>query len=113
MANKQTAGREQLGEFAPKFAELNDDVLFGDIWAREEELSPRDRSMITVSALIAGGNVEQLTPHLHKAKENGLTKEKIAEIITHLSFYAGWYLKLGQHFKSQKRSLHMKRKKDN
>lgn len=90
MANKQTAGREQLGEFAPKFAELNDDVLFGDIWAREEELSPRDRSMITVSALIAGGNVEQLTPHLHKAKENGLTKEKIAEIITHLSFYAGW-----------------------
>nr|WGD68712.1 carboxymuconolactone decarboxylase family protein [Bacillus subtilis] len=69
--------------------------------------------VITVSALIAGGNVEQLTPHLHKAKENGLTKEKIAEIITHLSFYAGWYLKLGQHFKSQKRSLHMKRKKDN
>ncbi|MCL6424905.1 carboxymuconolactone decarboxylase family protein [Bacillus subtilis] len=53
MANKQTAGREQLGEFAPKFAELHDDVLFGDIWAREEELSPRDRSMITVSALIA------------------------------------------------------------
>ena len=90
MANKQTAGREQLGEFAPKFAELNDDVLFGDIWAREEELSPRDRSMITVSALIAGGNVEQLTPHLHKAKENGLIKEEIAEIITHLSFYAGW-----------------------
>ncbi|MED2948224.1 carboxymuconolactone decarboxylase family protein [Bacillus subtilis] len=53
MANKQTAGREQLGELAPKFAELHDDVLFGDIWAREEELSPRDRSMITVSALIA------------------------------------------------------------
>ncbi|MDX7994493.1 carboxymuconolactone decarboxylase family protein [Bacillus subtilis] len=53
MANKQTAGREQLGEFAPKFAELHDDVLFGDIWAREEELSPRDRSMITASASIA------------------------------------------------------------
>ncbi|MCY9209977.1 carboxymuconolactone decarboxylase family protein [Bacillus subtilis] len=52
MANKQTAGREQLGEFAPKLAELHDDVLFGDIWAREEELSPRDRSMITVSVLI-------------------------------------------------------------
>ncbi|OZS78964.1 gamma-carboxymuconolactone decarboxylase, partial [Tetzosporium hominis] len=79
-----------LGEFGPKFAELNDDVLFGDIWAREEELSPRDRSMITVSALIAGGSFEQLTPHLQKAKENGLTKEEIAEIITHLSFYAGW-----------------------
>ncbi|ADM38645.1 Carboxymuconolactone decarboxylase [Bacillus spizizenii str. W23] len=69
MAKKQTAGRDILGEFAPKFAELNDDVLFGDIWAREEKLSPRDRSMITVSALIAG---------------------EIAEIITHLSFYAGW-----------------------
>ncbi|MCO8147971.1 carboxymuconolactone decarboxylase family protein [Bacillus subtilis] len=53
MANKQTAGREQLGEFAPKFAELHDDVLFGDIWAREEQLSPRDHSMITASALIA------------------------------------------------------------
>ncbi|MER0467136.1 carboxymuconolactone decarboxylase family protein [Bacillus cabrialesii subsp. cabrialesii] len=52
MAQKQTAGRDILGDFAPKFAELNDDVLFGDIWAREEELSPRDRSMITVSALI-------------------------------------------------------------
>ncbi|OUL05838.1 gamma-carboxymuconolactone decarboxylase [Bacillus spizizenii] len=90
MAKKQTAGRDILGEFAPKFAELNDDVLFGDIWAREEELSPRDRSMITVSALIAGGSFKQLTPHLQKAKENGLTKEEIAEIITHLSFYAGW-----------------------
>ncbi|KFI03603.1 gamma-carboxymuconolactone decarboxylase [Bacillus sp. BSC154] len=90
MAKKQTAGRDILGEFAPKFAELNDDVLFGDIWAREEKLSPRDRSMITVSALIAGGNFEQLTPHLQKAKENGLTEEEIAEIITHLSFYAGW-----------------------
>lgn len=58
MAKKQTAGRDILGEFAPKFAELNDDVLFGDIWAREEALSPRDRSMITVSALIAGGSFE-------------------------------------------------------
>ncbi|PWI62502.1 carboxymuconolactone decarboxylase family protein [Bacillus subtilis] len=53
MANKQTAGREQLGEFTPKFAELHDDVLFGDIWEREEELPPRDRSIITVSTLIA------------------------------------------------------------
>ncbi|WP_445505553.1 carboxymuconolactone decarboxylase family protein [Niallia sp. 03091] len=90
MAEKQTAGRDILGEFAPKFAELNDDVLFGEVWAREKELSPRDRSMITVSALIAGGNFEQLTPHLKKATANGITKEEIAEIITHLSFYAGW-----------------------
>ncbi|WP_136605354.1 carboxymuconolactone decarboxylase family protein [Paenibacillus dokdonensis] len=90
MAKKQTAGRDLLGEFAPKFAELNDDVLFGEVWSREQELSPRDRSMITVSALIAGGNYEQLTPHLQKAKDNGITKDEIAEIITHLSFYAGW-----------------------
>jgi 4-carboxymuconolactone decarboxylase len=90
MPEKQTAGRELLGEFAPKFAELNDDVLFGEVWAREKELSPRDRSMIKVSALIAGGNFEQITPHLQKAKKNGVTKEEIVEVITHLSFYAGW-----------------------
>ncbi|MCM3772346.1 carboxymuconolactone decarboxylase family protein [Priestia aryabhattai] len=90
MPEKQTAGRELLGEFAPKFAELNDDVLFGEIWSREKELFPRDRSMITVSALITGGNFEQLTPHLQKAKENGITKDEIVEMITHLSFYAGW-----------------------
>lgn len=90
MAEKQTARRDLLGEFALKFAELNDDVLFGEVWTREKELSPRDRSMITVSALIADGNFEQLTPHLQKAKANGLTKDEIAEIITHLSFYAGW-----------------------
>ncbi|WP_456271190.1 carboxymuconolactone decarboxylase family protein [Bacillus sp. AK031] len=90
MAQKQTAGRNFLGDFAPKFAELNDDVLFGEVWSREDELSPRDRSMITISALMAGGNIEQLTPHFHKAKENGLTKDEVAEIITHLAFYAGW-----------------------
>ena len=90
MTEKQTAGRNLLGEFAPKFAELNDDILFGEVWSREEELSPHARSMITVSALISGGNFEQLTPHLQKAKVNGVTKEEIAEIITHLSFYVGW-----------------------
>ncbi|CAH1210385.1 MULTISPECIES: carboxymuconolactone decarboxylase family protein [Paenibacillus] len=90
MAEKQTAGRDLLGGFAPKFAELNDDVLFGQVWSREQELSPRDRSMITIAALIAGGSFEQLTPHLHRAKTNGVTKEEISEIITHLSFYVGW-----------------------
>jgi 4-carboxymuconolactone decarboxylase len=109
MAEKQTAGRDLLGEFAPKFAELNDDVLFGEVWSREKELSPRDRSMITVSALIAGGNFEQLTPHLQKAKANGVTKDEISEIITHLSFYAGW-LKLGQHLTLQKKFITIKRK---
>ena len=87
---KQTAGRNLLGEFAPKFAELNDDILFGEIWSREEELSPRDRSLVTVSAFIAGGNYEQLTPDLQKAKANGLTKDEVAEMITHLSFFTGW-----------------------
>ncbi|MDR2674971.1 MAG: carboxymuconolactone decarboxylase family protein [Opitutaceae bacterium] len=87
---KQTAGRDRLGAFAPKFAGLNDDVLFGQIWSRERELSPRDRSMITVAALISGGNFEQLSSHLKKAKENGVTQPEIAEVITHLAFYAGW-----------------------
>jgi 4-carboxymuconolactone decarboxylase len=90
MAKKQTAGRDLLGKFAPKFAELNDDVLFGEVWSRENELSPRDRSMITIAALISGGNFEQLTPHLQKGKANGITEEEVAEIITHLSFYVGW-----------------------
>jgi len=90
MAKKQTAGHDSLGEFAPKFAALNDDVLFGEIWSRESELSPRERSLITVSALISGGNFEQLTFHLQKSKENGIAKNEIAEIITHLAFYVGF-----------------------
>lgn len=90
MAEKQTAGRENLGEFAPKFAELNDDVLFGQVWSREEELSPKLRSIVTISALVSGGNVEQLRHHLERAKKNGVTKDEIAEILTHLAFYVGW-----------------------
>ncbi|KPI52503.1 4-carboxymuconolactone decarboxylase [Clostridioides difficile] len=86
---KQTAGRDNLGEFAPQFAALNDDVLFGEIWSREKELSPRDRSLITVASLLTQG-VPQLEAHLNIAKENGVTKEEIVELITHLSFYAGW-----------------------
>lgn len=90
MAKKQTAGRDNLGEFAPKFAELNDDVLFGQIWSREEELSPKLRSIVTVSVLMTAGNFEQLEHHLTFAKSNGVTKEEIAEIITHAAFYMGW-----------------------
>lgn len=90
MAVKQTAGRNNLGEFAPKFAEFNDDVLFGEVWSRESELPAKTRSMITISALISGGNLEQLDHHLNFAKENGVTKEEISEIITHLAFYVGW-----------------------
>lgn len=90
MASKQTAGRDLLGDFAPKFAELNDDVLFGQVWAREEELSPKIRSIVTVSALVSGGNLEQLDHHLERAKANGISREEIAEILTHLAFYTGW-----------------------
>ena len=83
MAVKQTAGRTQLGEFAPKFAELNDDVLFGEVWSREEQLSLRDRSLVTVVALMAQGLTdESFKYHLQSAKANGITKEEIAEIVT-------------------------------
>lgn len=90
MAKKQTAGREQLGEFAPKFAELNDDVLFGEVWSREDQLSARDRSMITCASLMSQGLFPQLEAHMKIAKENGVTKDEMVELITHLSFYAGW-----------------------
>lgn len=65
---KQTAGHEQLGEFAPKFAELNDDILFGEVWSREKELSAHERSVITITTLIAGGSFEQLNFHMAKGK---------------------------------------------
>lgn len=89
--NKVTAGRDVLGEFAPKFAELNDDVLFGEVWSREKELSARDRSLVTVTALLASGILDSsLQFHLQTAKNNGITKEEIAEILTHIAFYVGW-----------------------
>lgn len=91
MAEKQTAGRNELGTFAPKFAELNDDVLFGDIWSRENQLSLRDRSLVTVTALMAQGLTDSsFKYHLESAKKNGITREGIAEILTHAAFYAGW-----------------------
>lgn len=88
---KITAGRDELGEFAPKFAELNDDVLFGEVWSREDKLSARDRSIVTVVALMSGGILDSsLKFHLQNAKNHGVTKEEISEILTHASFYAGW-----------------------
>lgn len=90
MVEKQTAGRDNLGDFAPKFAELNYDVLFGQVWSREDKLSLRDRSFLTVTALISQGAFKQLKYHMNKAKENGITKEEISEIITQLAFYVGW-----------------------
>jgi 4-carboxymuconolactone decarboxylase len=88
---KVTSGRDYLGDFAPKFAELNDDILFGEVWSRAEQLSARDRSLITVSALMASGILDlSFRSHLLRAKENGITKEEIVEVITHLAFYTGW-----------------------
>lgn len=78
-----------IGDFAPKLVELTDDVLFGDVCARPD-LSPRDRSLITVASLITGGNTEQLTGHLQRAKDNGLTEAERKEAIIHSAFYAGW-----------------------
>ena len=91
MAVQQTAGRDALGEFAPKFAELNDDVLFGQVWNREDKLSLRDRSLVTVVALMSQGLVDSsFQYHLTTAKQNGITRQEIAEILTHAAFYAGW-----------------------
>ncbi len=91
MAIKQTAGRDALGEFAPKFAQLNDDVLFGEVWSREDKLSLRDRSLVTVTALMAQGLMDSsFKYHLMSAKKNGITKSEIAEILTHAAFYIGW-----------------------
>ena len=87
---KEPSRAQQLvGDFAPKLAELTDDVLFGDVWERAD-LSKRDRSLVTVAALIANGNTEQLAGHLGRAKQNGLSETELAEVIIHLAFYAGW-----------------------
>lgn len=87
----QTAGHDQLGEFAPEFAHVNDDILFGEVWSRNDLLSLRDRSLITVTALISQGITDSsLIHHLQNAKANGITRTEIAEAITHIAFYAGW-----------------------
>ena len=87
----QTAGREQLGDFAPEFAHLNDDILFGEVWSRNDLLSLRDRSLVTITSLISQGITDSsLTYHLQTAKKNGITRTEISEIITHIAFYAGW-----------------------
>ena len=90
MAKKQTAGRDRLGKIAPKFAELSDDVLFGEVWSREDKLSPRDRSMVTIAALFSAGLYPQLKSHLAIGKEHGVTKTEVVEIVTQLAFYCGW-----------------------
>lgn len=82
-------GQHSLGDLAPKLGELTDQILFGDIWQRPG-LTPRERSLATVSALVAMNRVEQLPFHLRRARDNGIDRETLAELMTHLAFYAGW-----------------------
>lgn len=87
---KEPSGAEKMfGDFAPALVNFTDDTLFGQVWIRPE-LSPRDRSLVTVAALATAGNTEQLTYHLGLARENGVTQTELTEAITHLAFYAGW-----------------------
>lgn len=87
----QTAGHDALGDFAPEFAHLNDDILFGEVWSRNDLLSLRDRSLVTITSLISQGITDSsLTFHLQEAKKNGITRTEAAEILTHIAFYAGW-----------------------
>lgn len=87
----QTAGRDALGDFASEFAHLNDDILFGEVWSRNDLLSLRDRSLVTITSLISQGITDSsLKYHLQSAKNNGITRTEAAEIITHIAFYAGW-----------------------
>ena len=88
-ADQPTRAQRLMGDISPKLAQLTDDVLYGDVWARPQ-LSPRDRSLVTISALIAMNRPDQLRSHLAIARDNGVTEEEIVESITHLAFYAGW-----------------------
>ena len=92
----QTAGRDRLGDFAPDFARYNDDILFGEVWSRNDILSLHDRSIVTISALVGAGVIDSsLKYHIMTAKNNGVTKDEMVEIITQLGFYAGWPKGLG------------------
>ena len=87
---REPSGAEKMfGDFAPALVGFTDEVLFGQVWTRPQ-LSPKERSLVTVAALTTGGNTDQLVFHLGLAKENGATEEELIEAITHLAFYAGW-----------------------
>ena len=88
--DREPSGAQQMfGDFAPALVRFTDDVLFGQLWERPE-LSPRDRSLITVAGLVTSGATEQLVHHLGRAQDNGVTPQELIEVITHLAFYAGW-----------------------
>ena len=89
MTKEPSAAQKLIGDFDPKLAELTDKVLFADVWERPG-LSKRDRSLITIAALIALNRPEQLRAHLERGRENGVTKDEVVEVITQLAFYAGW-----------------------
>ena len=89
MAHDPHYGRKSIGDIAPKLAVLTDEVLFADVWSRTE-LAPRERSIATVAALVALNRTEQLPFHLARARDNGLGDGELAELVTHLAFYAGW-----------------------
>jgi 4-carboxymuconolactone decarboxylase len=89
MAEEPTGGRKAYGDIAPALGELTDKVLFGEVWERPG-LSKRDRSLVTVAALVAGYRTNELPFHLGRAIENGVTKDELIELVTHLAFYAGW-----------------------
>ena len=86
---KQSVAARMFGDFAPALVGFTDDVLFGQVWERKE-LSPRDRSLVTVASLLTSGSTDQLVFHLGLAKQNGVTEQELIEAITHLAFYAGW-----------------------
>jgi 4-carboxymuconolactone decarboxylase len=88
-SKEQSGAQHPLADFAPALVGFTDDVLFGQVWKRPE-LSPKERSLITVAALTTSGNTDQLVFHLGLAKQNGATEEELIEAITHLAFYAGW-----------------------
>lgn len=89
MAENQSGAQKLYGDIAPQLAELSDRVLNGEIWERPD-LSKRDRSLVTCAALIATGKTEQMSAHFPRALENGVTKQELIEVITHLAFYSGW-----------------------
>jgi 4-carboxymuconolactone decarboxylase len=86
---QQSRAQQLMGAIAPKLADLTDDVLYADIWERPQ-LSKRDRSLVTVAALIALNRPDQLRSHLNLARQNGVTEEELVETITHMAFYSGW-----------------------
>ena len=87
--SQPSAAQQLIGDFAPKLVELTDNVLFGDVWERAG-LSKRDRSLITITTLVALYRTDQLAFHLNRGLENGLTEDELVEAITHIAFYAGW-----------------------